>query len=155
VQPPNPERPPMPRPDADDAASPTRQTVEIGSSNTTAAAAEPTPQRRRRRGCPKRTPLNRPRRISKKAKNGGRCDYLDPDGKICSQWQAPDSDACWCHFDAYNARTGVEMPYPRSSKTRSGGWKKPPTVFVKMIPNELGKAPRGRRTDQAPAHDPG
>ena len=90
---------------------------------------EPVAPRRRRYTCPKRTQPNRPKRISKKAINGGRCDYIGPDGNICSHWQAPGSDACWCHFDAYNALTGVEMPYPRATKTRSGGWKKKPTVL--------------------------
>jgi hypothetical protein len=100
------------------------------------------PKRRRRYTCPKVTQRTRPKRISAKANHGGRCDYIGPDGNICSHWQAPDSDACWCHFDAYNARSGVEMPYPRTTKSRSGGWKKKkPTVAVKMTPNELSKPP--------------
>ena len=94
--------------------------------------------------------LQRTHRISKKAKNGGRCDYLDPDGNICSHWQAPDSDACYCHFDAYMERFPFDMPYPRTKKARSGGWKKkPPTKFVKMTRNELSKPPEWyQRPDQ-------
>ena len=57
-------------------------------------------------------------------------------------WQAPGSETCWCHFDAYMERFDFEMPHPRAKQTRSGGWKKePPTVAVMMIPNELGKPP--------------
>ncbi len=119
-----------------------RQPVPPSNGDAAQSPTDPAPKRRRRRKCPKRTSLNRPRRISKKAKNGGRCDYIGPDGKICSHWQAPGSDACWCHFDAYMERFNFEMPYPRATQTRSGGWKKePPTVFVKMTPNELGKPP--------------
>ena len=101
--------------------------------------APPTPRKWRRRACPNPTPRTRPKRISKKAKNGGRCDYLDPDGNICSHWQAPDSDACYCHFDAYMERFPFNMPYPRTKKSRSGGRKKKPVVAVMMAPNELSK----------------
>ena len=61
-------------------------------------------QRRVRRNCPKVTPWTPPKRISKKARNGGRCDYLTPDGTHCSHWQAPKSLACWCHREAYEGR---------------------------------------------------
>ena len=101
--------------------------------------APQTPRKWRRRACPNPTPRTRPKRISKKAKNGGRCDYLDPDGNICSHWQAPDSDACYCHFDAYMERFPFDMPYPRTKKSRSGGWQKKPVVAVMMAPNELSK----------------
>ena len=143
MSPTNPERRSTPRIDAASAASPSAPAAETGSSNPAAVDVPDTPpKRRRRRKCPKPTPANRPRRISKKAANGGRCDYIDPDGNHCSHWQAPGSDACWCHFDAYMERFDFEMPHPRSKQTRSGGWKKkPPIVAVDMIPNELGKPP--------------
>ena len=96
-----------------------------------------TPRPYSRRKCPSPTPLNPPKRISKKAINGGRCDYLDPDGKHCSHWQAPDSEACYCHFDAYMERFPFDMPRPRTKKSR-GAWKKQkPVIAVKMTRNDM------------------
>ena len=139
VQSPNPQRRSTSPTETGDTSPPEDRSPEVDRLESISTPSAPArSQRYRRRNCPKRTPLNRPKRISTKAKNGGRCDYLDPDGKHCSHWQAPGSDACYCHFDAYMERFPFDMPYPRTKQSRSGGWKKKkPVIAVMMVPNEL------------------
>ena len=67
---------------------------------------EPSKKKRRgpRRTCPKVTPWNPPGHVSKKARNGGRCDYWNPNDGHCSHWKAKDSLACPCHRELYEGR---------------------------------------------------
>ena len=62
-------------------------------------------QRRRRRTCPRIRPP-KPKRISKKDVLDGLCDYIDPEGNHCNHWQAPDSEACYCHRGLYYVPPG-------------------------------------------------
>ena len=62
------------------------------------------PKKKRRgplRTCPKVTPWYPPKHVSKKAMNGGRCNYWNPIDRHCSHWKAKDSLACPCHVEVY------------------------------------------------------
>jgi len=82
------------------------------------ASSEPEPKRERvRRSCPKVTRHKPPSWVSRKETVGGRCDYVYPDGALCSHWRARDSNACPCHVEAYEGpESTAGMRFKRTRK---------------------------------------
>jgi hypothetical protein len=92
---------------------------------------DPEPVELVRRTCPKVTPLNRPRWVSKKEAVGGGCIYIDPAHNLRKHWRAENSRACPCHVEAYEGPDSTAGM--RVKRTR----KKTPRVAVMLEFNTM------------------